>query len=98
MSPSTEHPSYASHPIVKPKIDDLINHLMAPVPPIGPEMLCEEVYRIFAADKSIQSIAVVSNGRPVGLVHRFALIDLFSRRFFRELYGRKSIYLIMEKS
>jgi diguanylate cyclase (GGDEF)-like protein len=31
-------------------------------------------------------------------VNRFSLIDRFSRRFFRELYERKPISLVMEKS
>ncbi len=82
----------------KPKIEDFIQRLMVPVPPVGPKTRCEEVYALFAADKSIQSIAVVDDEFPLGLVNRFALVDRFSRRFFRELYERKPISSVMEKS
>ena len=98
MTLSRGNPLSISHPNAQPRINDLIHRLMAPVPSVSPAVLCDEVYRIFASDKSIQSIAVVENELPVGLVNRFALIDRFSRRFFRELYERKPIALVMEKS
>ncbi len=98
MSRSIERPSPTLQKTAKPLINDLIHRLMAPVAPVEPHVLCDEVYKIFAEDKSIQSIAVVSNRVPIGLVNRFALIDRFSRRFYREIYERKPITAIMEKS
>ncbi len=80
------------------KPEDFIQRLLVPVPPVGSQTRCEEVYALFAQDKSIQSIAVVDDEFPQGLVNRFALVDLFSRRFFRELYERKPISSVMEKS
>ncbi len=77
---------------------DFIQRLLVPVPPVHPKTQCEEVYGIFARDRAIQSIAVVEDDYPMGLVNRFALIDRFSRRFFRELYERKPISLVMEKA
>ncbi len=76
----------------------LIQRLLVPVPPVGPEAPCEEVYRLFAEDKALQSIAVVEDEKPVGLVNRYALVDRFSRRYFRDLYALKPIHLIMEKN
>jgi diguanylate cyclase (GGDEF)-like protein len=82
----------------KPRIEEFIQRLLVPVEPVPPQMRCEEVYGIFAKDRAIQSIAVVENDIPIGLVNRFALIDRFSRRFFRELYERKPISSVMEKA
>ncbi len=81
-----------------PKTEDFIQRLLVPVPPVHPTTRCEEVYGLFARDRTIQSIAVVEDDYPLGLVNRFALIDRFSRRFFRELYERKPISLVMEKA
>ncbi len=92
------NPSDTYNHMVKPKINDLIHRLMAPVAPVEPTVACGEVYRLFAEDRSVQSIAVVSGDAPIGLVNRFALIDRFSRRFFREIYERRPITALMEKS
>lgn len=98
MNLSTAHYSDTFLQNSKPKIDDFIQRLLVPVPPVQPHLHCEEVYGIFARDRAIQSIAVVENDYPLGLVNRFTLIDRFSRRFFRELYERKPISLVMEKA
>jgi len=98
MSLSTDHFSRSFLQSSIPKMDDFIQRLLVPVPPVHPKTHCEEVYGIFARDRAIQSIAVVEENYPLGLVNRFALIDRFSRRYFRELYERKPISLVMEKS
>lgn len=98
MNPSTARHSHTFLQSSKLKLDDFAHRLLVPIPPVDPKTKCEDVYAIFARDRSIQSIAVVEDGVPVGLVNRFALIDRFSRRFFRELYERKAIELVMEKS
>lgn len=95
---NTRHFSHTFIQNSKPKIEDFIQRLLVPVSPVHPQTRCEEVYALFASDRSIQSIAVVNDEVPLGLVNRFALIDRFSKRFFRELYERKPISLLMEKS
>lgn len=85
---TTQHPP--------PTAESFIQRLLVPVDPVNPTTSCEVVYHIFAQDKSLQSLAVVHNDEPVGLVNRYALIDRFSRRFFREIYERKPISKIME--
>jgi hypothetical protein len=81
-----------------PVVESFIHRILVPVDPVIPSTLCEDVYYLFALDKSLQFVAVVQNDEPVGLVNRYYLIDLFSRRFFRELYERKPISKIMEPS
>src|SRR5580700_7899331 len=98
MMSKTQHFSHAFIQNSKPKIEDFIHRLLVSVPPVSPQARCEEVYSLFAADRSIQSIAVVENGIPFGLVNRFSLIDRFSKRFFRELYEKRPIASVMEPS
>lgn len=98
MNLSASHFSHTFLQNSKPRVDDLVQRLLVPIPPVGPQTRCEEVYSLFAKDRSIQSIAVVQDGFPQGLVNRYALVDRFSRRFFRELYERKPISLVMENS
>ncbi|HVZ80049.1 MAG TPA: GGDEF domain-containing protein [bacterium] len=98
MEPNPGHFSQVFLQRSKPSIDQFIHRLLVPVEPVPPRMRCEDVYGIFANDPSIQSIAVVEDEVPVGLVNRFALIDRFSRRFFRELYERKPISTVMEQA
>jgi diguanylate cyclase len=91
-------PSLEITPLSPPAAESFIHRLLVPVDPVTPVTACEDVYHLFAKDKSLQSVAVVQNNEPVGLVNRFYLIDRFSRRFFRELYERKPISKIMETS
>ncbi len=98
MTLNTRHFSHTIIENSKPKIEDFIQRLLVSVPPVGPQTRCEDVYSLFAADRSIQSIAVVEGKLPVGLVNRFTLIDRYSKRFFRELYEKKPISLVMEKA
>jgi diguanylate cyclase (GGDEF)-like protein len=79
-----------------PTVKSFIQRLLVPVDPVSPSTPCEEVYHLFSRDKSLQSVAVVHQDEPMGLVNRYGLIDQFSRRFFREIYERKPISNIME--
>jgi hypothetical protein len=38
------------------------------IPPIAPDLQCEDVYEIFSRDPDLLSVAVTHNGRPVGLI------------------------------
>jgi len=57
---------------------------------------CEAVYELFIRDRRLQSLAVVEQDRPVGLVNRHVLIDRFARRYTREIFGRKPIARLMD--
>jgi diguanylate cyclase len=97
----TPQPLSSMVPLTKrtpPAVEIFIHRLLVPVDPVSPSTLCDDVYHLFARDNSLQSVAVVENNAPVGLVNRFYLIDRFSRRFFRELFERKPISKIMEIS
>jgi diguanylate cyclase (GGDEF)-like protein len=75
---------------------DTVKPLAIPVPPVMAARSCEAVYELFIRDRSLQSLAVVEQDRPVGLVNRHVLIDRFARRYTREIFGKKPISRLMD--
>lgn len=72
--------------------------LLIPTSPVTPEMNNEEVYRIFDVSPALESLPVVDQATPVGIISRSRLIDAFARPYWRELYGKKSCAVFMDPS
>jgi diguanylate cyclase (GGDEF)-like protein len=70
--------------------------LLRVMEPIPPEMHNDEVYDMFVKDPALQTIPVVDNGVPVGLINRYAMVERFARLYGRELHGRKSCTFFMD--
>ncbi|HEY4371576.1 MAG TPA: GGDEF domain-containing protein [Burkholderiales bacterium] len=64
--------------------------LAARIEAVTPRQTGQQVYERFARDTAAHALPVVENGKPVGLISRFSLIDRFARPYRRELYGNKS--------
>ena len=69
--------------------------LLRNVTPIAPTANIEEAYALFERDPSLQSLPVVEQGVPVGIIGRYTLIDRLARPFRRELFGRKPCDTLM---
>lgn len=78
--------------------DFTVDRLSSPVSPIAPEVLIDEVASLFARDEMLRAVAVVDNGVPVGLLNRQALLNQYSKQYFKELYGRKPCLLFANTS
>ena len=63
--------------------------LMQEIAPLPPEASNLQVERRFAGDRELQSIPIVRDGVPVGLINRHAFMDVMARPFSRELFGKK---------
>jgi diguanylate cyclase (GGDEF)-like protein len=63
------------------------------VPTLGPEVTIDDVAKAFAMDPTLRAMALVEDGRPVGLLNRQAFVDRYARPYFKELYGRKPCML-----
>ena len=72
--------------------------LLIEIRPVSPETVNDDVLEIFNQDPSLISVPVVSKGVPLGLIHRYDLIDRFARPYRRELYGRKPCTMFMRGS
>ena len=72
--------------------------LMITVEPVTPETENDRVCELFENDPGLFTLPVVKDHVPVGLIHRYALIDRFARPFRRELYGRRPCTMFMQAS
>jgi EAL domain-containing protein (putative c-di-GMP-specific phosphodiesterase class I)/GGDEF domain-containing protein len=70
--------------------------LLSSVPSVSPEKTNNDVYQLFSMQPELQTIPVVDNGLPVGLITRSKLIDYFARPYLRELQGRKPCTTLMD--
>lgn len=71
-----------------------VERLAIHAPAITTETPIDEAARLFAADSMLRAIAVVDDGRPVGLLNRQSFTDRYARPYFRELYGRRPSMLL----
>ena len=77
---------------------ETIGTVAVPLPPVHATMRCEEVDLRFQADPDLGAIAVVEDGRPVGLINRYDLITQLSRDYGRALYARKPVSALMDRA
>ena len=74
------------------------SRLLMDIPSLPPETLNWKVEQRFAQDRELQSIPVVRNGLPVGLINRHVFVDLMAKPFSRELYGKRPCETLMDPS
>lgn len=65
---------------------------------ISPEVTGEELWRKFNENPNMAAVAVVENEVPIGLINRHIFMEQYSRRYGREIFGRKSCIAFMDKS
>jgi serine phosphatase RsbU (regulator of sigma subunit) len=70
--------------------------LLLRIPPVAPDLSCESLLEHFSAlPLSVQTLAVVADGKALGVVTRSEVVDRFSRLYFREIYGKKPLLELM---
>ena len=73
-----------------------IERFVVPVEPMSPEEPCAKVYERFVVDIELLSVPICSNGRPVGLVDRYAFLRQLAHSFGRALFAAKPISVLMD--
>jgi EAL domain-containing protein (putative c-di-GMP-specific phosphodiesterase class I)/GGDEF domain-containing protein len=58
-------------------------------PTVSPRTTNDEIYRLIDRHPALHAIAVVDEGRPIGLISCQQFVNHYARPFFRELYGRR---------
>jgi signal transduction histidine kinase len=73
--------------------DKDIFSLINPIDAISPECPLEEVYEYFFKPQysKLLSLPIVENGRPIGVISRYRFMEIFLKRYARELYGKHPI-------
>ncbi|MHB0985144.1 MAG: EAL domain-containing protein [Sulfuricella sp.] len=56
----------------------------------------EDVFRVFEKNTHLDAMAVVKDGKAIGMIIRSVLIDRFARPYRRELYGKKPCTKFMD--
>ena len=72
------------------------SRLMVPVPPLAPDTANGVVEKRFAEDRELQTIPVVQDGIPVGLINRHVFMDFMFKPFSREVFGKKPVDTLMD--
>jgi diguanylate cyclase (GGDEF)-like protein len=70
--------------------------LLIEVAGLAPEAPTHEVEKRFAVERELQSLPVVKDGLPVGLINRHAFLDVMAKPFSRELYGKRACETLMD--
>lgn len=76
---------------------DTAGSIMLRLEPFKATMSGDELYSYFSNQNEVQTVAVVKNEKPIGIVTRNGTLEKFSRLYFRELFGKKEITEIMDK-
>jgi len=77
---------------------ETIASLLEPAPSVSPQQRTERALELFATEPAPSAIVVVDGGRPVGLVERSGLLQVFAGRYGRDLFSRQPIAVLMNAS
>lgn len=72
--------------------------LLQEIPPEAPDTSTLQVCERFSRTPDLQSIPIVQDGLPVGLINRHVFMDIMARPFMRELHGKKGCAGLMERT
>jgi len=64
---------------------------------VSTDKTANETLELFLNRPNINSIAVVDQGRVLGIIHRSKLLNVFSKPFGRDLYSGRSVLAVMEQ-
>ncbi len=71
-------------------------HLAVHVPSVPPDMRITEMMELFRTGTVRDTLVVVQNGRPLGVVRRHSLFAMMSKPLHPEIYNKKRITAVME--
>ncbi|HEY5809111.1 MAG TPA: EAL domain-containing protein [Povalibacter sp.] len=72
------------------------DHIASYVPPVSPDMRIADVADLFHQAQEQQTLAVVKDGRPIGVVRRIDLFALLAKPLHPEIYNKKPVSAVME--
>jgi len=75
-----------------------VSKILKYIQPVSLMTTNEIVFNLFESDVALHAIPVVVDGYPVGLISRGNMINNYVRPFRRDLYGRKSCEVMMDRA
>lgn len=77
---------------------DWVGQIVIDVPVVSPTTPCEEVIGYFEEDPDLLVVTVLSNGHPIGLVHRVDFIQTFAAQYGYAIFSHKPITRLMNNA
>ncbi|MFC3115457.1 bifunctional diguanylate cyclase/phosphodiesterase [Cellvibrio fontiphilus] len=68
-----------------------VSEIVVDSAPVAPSTTAETLVKMFRADVRLTCVPVVDQGKPLGMVSRAEILNVFSRRFAHELYAQKPV-------
>jgi diguanylate cyclase (GGDEF)-like protein len=81
----------SSSPGVLPRYNETAHSLCVHVDPVSPEMKLLDAWELLSDECNVASLPVVEEGRPLGLLHRSAVLKTLSSQYGRALHGDKPL-------
>ena len=72
-----------------------VGQLVKPIPATTRDATNQDIADILQADTQIHAIAVLDDGRPIGIINRQAFLDRLHKPFHQEVFGRRSCATFM---
>ena len=74
-----------------------VSSLINSIDGISPDCTLEDVAELFSDQKysKLLSLPVVENGRPIGVISRYRFMDIYLKRYARELHGKRPIRVFL---
>ncbi|MDB6062984.1 MAG: domain/GGDEF domain protein [Verrucomicrobiaceae bacterium] len=88
-----------SAPLQRPlRRSQTVAEMVVSSPTIEPWTPLDEVIEIFQANRALSCLPVVEEGAPIGLIQRQEMLELYTARYSRELYGRRPARFFVDKN
>ncbi|MEO6975647.1 MAG: ATP-binding protein [Gallionella sp.] len=80
--------------------DEDVSSLINAIDGISPDCPLEEVAELFSDHKysKLLSLPVVRDGRPIGVISRYRFMDIYLKRYARELHGKRPVSAFLNDS
>ncbi len=78
--------------------DERLAAITTAVDPVSPVTTCDQVYQLFVRQKSLDAIAVVARGQPLGLVARDRFLIALASHYGRAVWAKKPITVLMNSN
>ncbi len=76
---------------VLPKFNETAHSLCVYVDPVQPDIKLLDAWNMLSNEQNIASLPVVEDGKPLGMLHRAAVLETLSSQYGRSLYGEKPV-------
>ena len=75
-----------------------ISDLAQNSPVVSPDLSMSEVFELLSKNIQLGCLPVIEQGKPVGMIERQSILELFSSLYARELHGKKPVREFMDSN